>query len=1395
MLAHLRRLDVRLSVVGERLRCDAPRGVLTPELRTALARHKAELLKLLRAPDAPRGTTLTPIPRALRDRPLPMSFGQERLWFLAQLDPQSSAYNVPASRRWQGTLDTAVLQRCLDEIVRRHETLRTTLASVDGEPAQIVHPPTAIPLPVVDLQDIAEEERESAADRLAREEAQRPFDLGRGPLLRASLIRLTAEDHLLLLTMHHAITDGWSLDVFAEELETLYAAFSRGQSSPLPELPVQYADFAQWQRTRLSDAVVEAQLAFWRRHLGPPLPTLNLPTDRPRPAVQSFRGRTHPFQLSPSVTEDATRLGNMERATPFMVLLAGFAGLLHRYTGQDDIVIGAAVANRSRAELEPLIGFFVNTIALRTDLSGQPTFRQLVRRVREATSEAYAHQDVPFEKVVEVLHPERRLSDNPLFRVAFILQDGTSSGVEFDVESVGAPFDLTLLLWTGAAGLEGRFQYATDLFDANTIARMAGHLDLLLSGWAREPDRPVAELPMLTVAERRQLLTEWNATGRPYPTDWTIPQLFEVQASRTPDAVAVVFGDAVLTYRELSRRADQLAHYLRGHGVGPEVVVGLCVERSLGLVVALLGVLKAGGAYLPLDPAHPSERLGFMLAEAEAPVLVTQRSLLDRFPVHGAKVVCLDRDWDEMGPSPGDEPDPGVTAGTLAYLIYTSGSTGQPKGVEIPHQAVINLLCAMQELLQLSERDAWLSVTTLSFDIAVLELMLPLTVGARVVVMEPEGVADPSQLADRLTSAAITVMQATPTTWRLLIEYGWQGHPGLTILCGGETLSPGLAGALLERAARVWNVYGPTETTVWSTAFRVEPTQGPVPIGRPIANIEVYVLDRQGEPVPIGVPGELYIGGSGVARGYFRRPELTRERFLAYPLGGRPDVRIYRTGDRVRFRSDGNLEFLGRLDDQVKVRGYRVEPGEIEAVLSQHPAVQEAVVIAEPEPDASGDKRLCAYVGASREGRPSSGELREFVARKLPGYMIPSAFVLLEQLPLTANGKVDRHALSAMTTRGPIPAGSDSKSRGPSDHLERELVRIWESTLGTSPIGMGDNFFELGGTSLRAVALLARIEETFREPLPLATLFQTPTVEGLARAIREQGWSLQGSGLVPIRRDGAGLPIFAVPGIGGDSVTYVDLARHLGAEQPFYGLQARGLDGRDTPFTRLPDMATHYLAQVRAQQAHGPYALLGTCMGGVVAFEMAQQLRAQGEEVKLLALIDSWPPVQAGRWHVTLPTSRSLALLRFLVGRVHLHLQALAALGAKERRAYLGRKARTIGRKLIRRDPLRGNWSEIHQDRVRQANYWALQQYVPRPYAGRIMLFVAANREVLEIEDDRLAWRDLAVGGLEVYSVPGHDSGLMLRAPNVRILSAHLRDCLRRANAPDGPAASASVPV
>ena len=897
---------------------------------------------------------------------LPLSFSQQRLWFLNQLDPASACYNEPTAVRLVGRLNVAVLERCVNEVVRRHEILRAVFTAVEGAVVQVIRETLTLTIPVLDLREFPAEGRDSEIRRLALEEFQKPFDLSQGPMLRLKLLRTAEQEHVLLLTAHHIISDGWSIGVLFNELAALYRAFSNDRPSPLSDLPIQYVDFAHWQRQFLQDGVLQAHLAYWKQKLGGSFPVLELPADHPRPPIQTSHGARHYLSLPKPLSGALNVLSQREGVTLFMTLLAAFQTLLYRYTGQDDILVGSPIAGRNWTEVEPLIGCFLNTIVLRTEMAGDPSVRELLGRVRQVAMEAYDHQDIPFEQLVEEFHPERDMSRNPLFQVMFVLQNSLKLELPglslrpMGLDRGATPFDLILSMEDTEEGLSGWLEYNTDLFDGATIARTAGHLQTLLEGMVGNPEQRLSELPLLTEAERRQMLVDWNNTGADFPQDTCLHQLFEAQVEKTPEAIAVVFEEQQLTYRELNRRANQLAHHLRELGVGPDVLVGICVERSLEMVVGLLGVLKAGGAYVPLDPGYPTERLAFMIEDSRAPVLLTQQRLVEVLPKHGARVICLDADWEAIAQDSRDNPLSQVKSHNLAYVIYTSGSTGKPKGVQILHHAVVNFLCSMREQPGLTRDDVLLSVTTLSFDIAALEIFLPISVGARVILVSRETAADGTQLLARLSDCRATVMQATPATWRLLLEAGWQGEKRLKIFCGGEALPRELARQLLQRCSSLWNMYGPTETTIWSAIYQVPSGESPVPIGRPIANTRFYILDSHLQPVPIGVPGELHIGGAGLARGYLNRPELSAEKFIPDPFTDGMQARLYKTGDLVRYLPDGHVEFLGRNDHQLKIRGFRIELGEIEAVLGQHPAVKGSVVIARE--DTAGEKYLVAYV-------------------------------------------------------------------------------------------------------------------------------------------------------------------------------------------------------------------------------------------------------------------------------------------------------------------------------------------------------------------------------------------------------------------------------------------------
>ena len=1050
-----------------------------------------------------------PLVQVGRDKPLPLSFAQQRLWFLDQLEPDAAAYNIPAALRLRGPLDAAALQRSLSEIVRRHEALRTTFAVLHDEPRQLIHPPRPVELPLFDLSALGAAEREREARRLVGAEAVRPFDLAGGPLLRAGLVRLGEEEHVALLTMHHIVSDGWSIGVLVKEVAALYEAYSTGHESPLAELEIQYADYAVWQRGWLQGAVLEEQLSYWREQLAGAPAVLDLPTDRVRPRIRSYQGAAHGFALGKELSRALKELSQRESVTLFMTLLAAFQVLLSRYSGQEDISIGTSIAGRTRAETEGLIGFFVNTLVLRTDLSGGGvSFREALRRVREVTLGAYAHQDVPFEKLVEELQPTRELSHSPLFQVMMVMPNAPEealalSGLALSAEagqSGVAKYDLSLAVGESKAGIEGAIGYSTDLFDAGTIARMSEHFEHLLEGIISDPEQEIRSAALMRAGERHQVVREWNETGREYAEPHLVHRLFEEQVKRTPLATAVIFEGEQVTYGELNERANRLAHHLRYLGVGPEVTVGVFMERSVEMVVALMGVLKAGAAYLPLDPAYPQERLRFMLADAAAPVLLTQHRLADLLPVPELHVVRLDAEPQAPAVESRANPQTPVLPEHPAYVIYTSGSTGQPKGVVIPHQGICNRLLWMQEAYALDASDRVLQKTPFSFDVSVWEFFWPLSTGACLVVAQPGGHQDTRYLAQLIEAQEVTTLHFVPSMLDAFLEeegLGERCRKVRRVICSGEALGVETARRFMSRIgnADLYNLYGPTEASVDVTWWRCEQLDElrNVPIGRPIANTQIYVLDESMQAVAVGVTGELYIGGGGLARGYLNRPGLTAERFIPHPFAETPGARLYRTGDLARYRAGGDIEFLGRLDHQVKVRGFRIELGEIEAALRTHPLVAEAVVAARRDGHAA--ERLVAYVVA-HEGQPPTG-LRQYLGERLPDYMVPQAFVELAEVPLTPSGKVDRKALPA-----PGPAGgAESAYVAPRGASEELVAGYWAEVLGVGRVGVEDNFFELGGHSLLATQVISRVRAAFGVEVPLRAMFEQPTVEKLARAI------------------------------------------------------------------------------------------------------------------------------------------------------------------------------------------------------------------------------------------------------------------------------------------------------
>jgi amino acid adenylation domain-containing protein len=1069
--------------------------------------------------NAPNGSILPHVQAG----PVGLSFEQQRLWFFHQLEPGSPLYTMPIAARLSGVLQLPALRHALDTVAARHDILRTRYIGED--PTLVTDALRPMPMTLVDLRTIPAAERETEARQLLETEARRAFDLSQDLMMRATLVRTDQQEWILLILMHHIASDDWSWRVLCKEVAAVYDAAIAGRKIELPDLPIQYADFAVWQRQWLRGPVLENLLSYWRQRLAGAPEVIGLATDHPRAATQTFRGACEWLELPRVLNEQVNTFSQRVGATPFMILLAAFQTLLHRYCGQEDLIVGSPVAGRTMTSVESLIGVFINLLVLRADLSDNPTFNDLLQSVQKDALEALAHQELPFERLVQELQPQRSASHSPLFQVMFALQDELSESLRlsgltispFQVDTATAKFDLTLTIVQSATNLNCCAEYNTDLFERSTIRRMLRHYQRLLQAVLTQPEKRLSELPLLTEDERHQVLIQWNRTEADCPADKCVHDLFAARAAERPDAVALVHEGTQLTYDQLNRRSNQLAHHLRGLGVGPEWQVAVGMDRSLEMVVALLGILKAGGAYLPLDPSYPVERLNFMLKDSGTSLLLTRRSESSLSPEtlsSDVRTVFLDSDWPRIAKEREDAPETAVTPENLAYVIYTSGSTGRPKGVQIVHRSVVNFLHSMAREPGLTHQDTLLSVTSISFDIAALEIFLPLSTGGRLVLAGANTVHDGAALARLLAHCRATVMQATPTLWRFLVDSGWTGDPRLKILCGGEALTRELADRLLDRGAELWNLYGPTETTIWSSLCKIERGKEPISIGRPIANTQIYLLDRYLEAVPSGFPGVLHIGGAGLARGYLNRPELTAEKFIPNPFGGDCWPRLYNTGDIARYRPDGSIECLGRSDSQVKLRGHRIDVGEIESTLRQHPGVREAVVILrEDEP---GQKGLAAYLIGDDAFALDSAELHSFLKTKLPDYMIPEAFAVLKEFPITPNGKVDRKALPVPMMDTPA---SEQNFVAPCTPIEEELAGIWREVMKRDTIGREDDFFAIGGHSLLAMMMISRVRQTLKATLTLRDIFEAPTVAGLAAILAQKDHRPANSPLA------AGMPI------------------------------------------------------------------------------------------------------------------------------------------------------------------------------------------------------------------------------------------------------------------------------
>jgi amino acid adenylation domain-containing protein len=1318
---------------------------MTIQTKIDVAEARRALLAKMLSGDAGKGAAAAApaqIPPRDPARTIPLTAEQSQLWLHAQMAPDMPLYNESITIHRLGKYDHRALEMALSEIVRRHAIWRTAFHDVDGELQQAIADPMPISLALIDISHLPEDARDAEAVRLATEDARAPIPFDTAPLFRARVVKLGEEEHRLYLTLHHIIFDGVSIyRTLVPELAALVSAYEKGEPSPLAEPALQYADYAAWQLDQADPSAIAKQVETWRTILAEPLPRLDLAGDRPRAALPTHAGSMEVFLLPDALIEKLKHLARAEGATLYMVLLAAYKAMLFRYTGDEDIIVGGVTDTRRRPELQPLMGYFLNTMALRSRPSGDRPFRAYLAEVKASVIGALGATDVPFDRLIRALDIKRGTGTHPLFNTLFSIEppvepfpDGWDL-TQMDVTVGAAKYDLYLELDERPEGFAGRFLYSTELFDVATIRRMIGHWTRLLEGVAADPATPLAALPMLDASERETLAATWNDTAQALPhgsvVDW-----FAAQATAQPDATALVHNDESWSYARLATASDTIAARLVAEGVTPGALVGLALGRSPWMVAAMLGVAKAGAAYLPLDPGFPPSRLALIAEDARPALVLVEPDTADALPAGAAPLLTLARDWPDT-PFAG----PAIDPESLAYVLYTSGSTGKPKGVEIPHAALVNLLMGMQQAPGFARGETLLAVTTLSFDIAELELWLPLVSGGTVVIASREAASDMAELIALLERVQPDVLQATPATWRGLIESGWRGAPSLRVLCGGEKLPRALADQLLPRVGEVWNMYGPTETTIWSTVARVEPGTGAIPIGHPIANTVVRVLDSAGNDLPIGAVGELLIGGRGLATGYRGRPDLTAERFVEHR-----GERLYRTGDLGRWRADGVLECLGRTDNEEKIRGFRVAIEEVEGALAKLPGVSGAAVKAWP--DASGERALAGYI----VGPGDAHVWRELLASSLPEYMIPTKFVAMDALPLTPNGKVDRNAL-------PEPGVSTSRNtEPPATPEEVRLAAIWCAVLQVEQVARYDDFFDLGGHSLLIARLLRRVQAEYNIRLPMAALFRAPRLADMAELIATGRAAEKASPIVPIQPHGTQRPLLWLDG----GSTFLPLSERLGNDQPFLGISVDAiLEQAGGCPKKLEDAAVLVAATLREAQPVGPYRIGGWCTSGILAYAVAQEMRAAGDEVELLMLVHAFHPGKA----------RSIGEVRFFLSKFQFHIGQSMAQPRGERLRYFRQRLRGLSDAAA----LRGGREAVLQPKLRTQLDRAAMKYSTPPYEGDMILFQPSDHPgVLDFVED---WRAVAQGGFAAHVVNGGHR-TMLEPPNVDHFADLLRDAL-----------------
>ena len=1291
-------------------------------------------------------------------QPLPLSSFQERLWVLNQVYPQNPAQNLSCGLRVNGSLDGRTLEIALAEMVEQYEILRTEFHTIGGAPVQVVLSRVAMNVPAVDLRQFPLQEREARFFRFAQEAVQLPFDLTHGPLLRATRFQLSETEHAVLLVVHRIACDEASLKLLLRELHLRYEARISGRS-------LQESGIQQYHEIAIArETLREADLSYWKEQLAGAPSSIDLPTDRPRPALQTFRGAKQKIAIESPLLEQLQGLSRHKGVGLLSTLLTAFYVLLFRHSRQEDMVVGTSVSGRQRDGFQKLIGPLEDILLWRAKISGEPTFADLLDRVDRTVQGAYSHADIPFGTLIKEVHLERDISRHPLFQIMFIVDEVAEEpefpqGVRlFEVESQTEPFDLSVKLVVTQSALKATFSYNPDLFDASTIECMAHHFRILLEAAVKSPSCKVSLMPLLTESERYQLLVEWNDTGVEYPTEVPLHKLIEEQVQKSPDSAAVMYMSEQLTYQQLNNRANQLANFLKRFNVGPDVLVAVFMERSLEMVTSLLAILKAGGAYVPLDPEYPKDRLGTMLRDAAPPVVLTQAHLLDRMPEGGPEFFCVDRDWSSLAAESTDNLSVAVAGKSLAYAIYTSGSTGKPKGVPNVHQGIVNRLLWMQDMYQLSGRDRVLQKTPFSFDVSVWEFFWPLMTGATLVIARPGGHRDPAYLVNLITEKEITTLHFVPSMLSIFLEAEGleRCHSLRQVFASGEALPFELQQRFFERlGAELHNLYGPTEAAVDVTywACRADSEQVIVPIGRPIANTQIYILDANLQPVPIGVAGELHIGGIGLARGYLNRPDLTAQKFIPSPFCERQDARLYKTGDLARFLRNGNIEYLGRIDHQVKLRGFRIELGEIESVLGECSGIRQAVVAVRE--DNPGNKRLVAYLIAAPNRDLDVDRLRREVGGKLPEHMVPSMFVVVESFPMTTSGKVDRNALPAP----PVERGDLGVAVAPRSELESQLASAFARTLGLDSVGVTDNFFDLGGHSLTAARLLTQIKKITGRDIPLSALFRGATVESLVGTINEQENTSDPVVMEIQRGDSSRLPFFAIVPPGEESLGYAILARHMGPDQNVYKVQGHAPIVGKRPYTEqeMQSLAVEYVMAMQSVQPQGPYCLGGLCDGAHIGERVVMELEAQGQEVALFAVIDTW----------VLHNSQRPWLWR--VDYFQRRLRDASTRGLAEQLQFYKQAASNRIQRLMGKLPARTDW---------QDTYWPRQD-IPISYSAPVVLFKRPKQPYYYVKDPQMGWGARTKSGVEIHEID-FDHDYLLREPHVRVLGEEIAASVKR---------------